>query len=60
MKIKELRTLSKTELIRRLGEKREEVRALRFRVHGEGLKKVRTLRAARIEVAQILTILQAK
>lgn len=59
MKIKELRTMSKTERARYLAEKREEVRALRFRVHGEGLKKVRTLRAARKEVAQILTLTRA-
>ena len=60
MKTKELRLMSKAELARKLSELREEVRALRFRAHGEGLKNVRALRKARRSTARVVTILKEK
>lgn len=60
MKAKEIRMMGKAEIARKFSEEQERVRALRFSVHGEGLKNVRALRKAKREVAQFATILKER
>ncbi len=58
MKIQELREKSSEELQRVLREKREELRALRFKVAADEHAKVRDIRKARKTIAKILTLLR--
>lgn len=57
MKIHELREKSPEELHHALREKREELRALRFKVAADEHTKVRDIRQARKTIAKILTLL---
>lgn len=60
MKIKELRSKSKAELKRLLGESRETLRKLRFDIASKQLKNVREARLTRRTIARVLTILKEK
>ena len=59
MKIRELKEKSTGELQKLLAEDRERVRALRFGVSVGQETKVRRIRAAKKEIARILTLLAA-
>ena len=60
MDFKELQTKSKAELQTLLAEARENLRELRFKDSNKQLKNVRGLRVKRLEIAQILTVLNKK
>ena len=60
MKMQELREKSPEELQRVLHEKREELRALRFKVAADEHTKVRDIRQTRKVIAKILTQLNAR
>lgn len=60
MKIKELRKLDITKLNEALTETRNQARELRFSIANNQLKAVRQLRAAKKEIARILTVLNEK
>ncbi|PLX26356.1 50S ribosomal protein L29 [Candidatus Parcubacteria bacterium] len=60
MKIKELRKLDINKLNEALAETRNQSRELRFSIANNQLKAVRQLRAAKKEIARILTVLNEK
>lgn len=60
MELKELRRLDSPALKKLLAEERERLRDLRFRVAAGQYKDVREIRAARLLVARLLTLLRAK
>ncbi len=60
MKIKELKNKSSKELNDLLKENQEKIRDLRFKLASRQLKDVRILRKTKREIAQILTIQNAK
>lgn len=53
--MKDLGKKSAKDLAKLLAEKREEVRAFRFNVAGAGTRDVRSVRAAKRDIARILT-----
>lgn len=57
MKIKDLKKKSKPELTKLLGEEKEKVRDLQFKLASRQLKDVRALRKAKKDVARIKTLL---
>lgn len=57
MQIKELRNKSIAELQNLLTEKREALRAMRFKVSQRQLKKVHEIKLAKKEIARILTLI---
>lgn len=57
MEIKELQKKSVQDLHKLLAEKRDELRALRFKVANKQLKDIRDIRETRKAIAQILTVL---
>jgi ribosomal protein L29 len=59
MEFKELKTKSDSELRIILSETREKLRELRFKDASHQLKNVREIRKIRLEIAQILTILNS-
>ncbi|HTK05233.1 MAG TPA: 50S ribosomal protein L29 [Candidatus Eisenbacteria bacterium] len=60
MKISELREKSEVELDRMVGELRNRVRDLRFKVASRQLNDVREIREARQAIAQILTLKRSR
>ena len=58
MKVKELKTKSKSELNVLLDEGRERLRALRFDLAGGKIKNVREIRQVKKDIARILTLSQ--
>lgn len=58
--MKELKRKTPEELKKLLTEEREELRDLRFKVSRDQTKNVRAIRAARREIARILTIMHHK
>jgi large subunit ribosomal protein L29 len=60
MTIKELRAKPINELQALLNEKRESLRAMRFKVAQRQLKKVHDVKNTRRDIARILTILKEK
>ena len=60
MKISELRDKTEHELSTLLHDAREAVRAARFKVATKQLKNVRSIRAERRLIAQILTLLRVR
>ncbi|NCP17084.1 50S ribosomal protein L29 [Candidatus Kuenenbacteria bacterium CG_4_9_14_3_um_filter_39_14] len=60
MKAKELRVKTITELKTLLSERREALRNMRFKVAQRQLKKVHDLKAAKRDIARILTIIKQK
>lgn len=60
MKISEMRTQSKEELMRALKETSEKVRSLKFDLVQGKIKNIHAFRAARRDVARILTLLKEK
>ena len=59
-KIKELQTMTDTELAELLLEKQEAMRKMRFGTAGSGLRNTASLRTLRREIARILTIASAR
>lgn len=57
MEFKDLTNKKEADLHKLLGEQRNELRELRFKVHGGQLKQVREMRAVRKLIARILTVL---
>ncbi|NTU98612.1 50S ribosomal protein L29 [Candidatus Falkowbacteria bacterium] len=57
MELKELKTMSESELHRLLATSREKLRELRFKEASRQLKDVREIREVRTTIAQILTLL---
>ena len=57
MKTKELREKNIEELRKLLDEKRESVRKLRFDISSKQMKNVREIRAAKGDIAKILTLI---
>ncbi|HYE22075.1 MAG TPA: 50S ribosomal protein L29 [Verrucomicrobiae bacterium] len=57
MNIKELKALSRKELMRQLALLREQIRDLRFKVHSQEVKNNHKLNEVRKDIARILTIL---
>ncbi len=55
MLMKELQQKTDTDLTQYIGEKREELRKLRFGTAGSGLRNTRAIRNLRREIAQGLT-----
>ncbi len=60
MQIKELRNKSINELQNLLAEKREALRAMRFKVSQRQLKKVHEIKLVRKDIARILTLINQK
>lgn len=60
MTIKEITEKTPQELARLLAEKRESMRALRFKVAHDEHKNVRDIRKARLDIARILTTIAQK
>ncbi|PIZ95159.1 MAG: 50S ribosomal protein L29 [Candidatus Magasanikbacteria bacterium CG_4_10_14_0_2_um_filter_37_12] len=60
MDIKELQRISEKQLQTMLAEKRNDVRELRFQSSEGQLKKVRSIRVLKKEIAQIMTVLNNK
>ena len=60
MGMKTLEKKSVPDLEKLLGEKREELRELRFKVAANQLKQVHKVRVVRTEIAQILTLLNER
>ncbi len=60
MKTKQLTTKSEAELSKLLGETREEIRDLRFKLAANQLSQVRKIRVAKKLVARIETLLRQK
>ncbi len=60
MEAKELRNLSKQELLRYLREEKEKFRRLRFDAALKKIKNVRQMRMARKNIARILTVIREK
>ena len=60
MTIKELQSKSVQELEQLLADKREALRAMRFKVAQRQLKKVHEIKLARRAIAQILTLIRQK
>ncbi len=60
MKMKELREKTDRELDRLLAELRDKVRDMRFKIASRQLSDVRDVRAARKDIARILTIRKSK
>ena len=60
MKINELRTKAKEELQDLLSQKREESRALRFKLANRETKDVRAIREVRKVIARVLTLLTSQ
>lgn len=60
MDMKTLEKKSVPDLEKLLGEKREELRELRFKVAANQLKQVHKVRVVRTEIAQILTLLNER
>ena len=60
MKIVELREKSDVELDRLLGEQRNRLMELRFKLTARQLSKVRDIRQARQAIAQILTVKRSR
>jgi len=58
MKINELSVKTKEELKNLLGEKREELRGLRFKISTREIKGVRQMREVKKTIARILTLLK--
>lgn len=58
MKIDKLRSKSKSELKKIIGDKRERLRLLRFNLASGKLKNVREVREVRRDIARILTLLK--
>lgn len=59
MNVKDLKQLTKAELLTRAAELRGDIRDLRFTITTRQHAKVRDLRKAKKELAQVLTILNA-
>lgn len=57
MKIKEIRSMNKNELIKNLATMREQVRDLRFKIHSKEVKNSHQLKSVRRDIARILTLL---
>lgn len=53
--MKEIRKKTDKDLLKTLGEKREEIRHFRFGTAGAGTRDVRAVRTGKREIAQILT-----
>jgi len=60
MKIKELQSKSEHELQKLLLEKREILRAIRFKVAQRQLKKIHDIKITKRDIARILTLLKIK
>ncbi len=60
MKIKELQSKSENELQKLLLEKRETLRAIRFKVAQRQLKKIHDIKITKKDIARILTLLKLK
>lgn len=60
MKIKELKQLSREELVKKLEEDREKLRQFRFDLAAGKVKDVREIRQTKKEIARIMTILKLK
>ncbi len=60
MEIKELRNKSIAELQNLLSEKRDTLRAMRFKVNQRQLKKVHEIKLVKKEIARILTFINQK
>ena len=58
MKSKELRNLSKQELLHLLREEKEKLRHLRFDIALKKIKDVRQIRKIRKDIARILTVIR--
>lgn len=56
MRVKELRELSNEELVKRLGESREELFNLRFQAATGALENTARLQLAKRDIARILTV----
>ncbi|NMC51452.1 50S ribosomal protein L29 [Candidatus Kuenenbacteria bacterium] len=57
MTIQELKTKSDAELKKLLGEKKESLRVMRFKVAQRQLKKVHEVKTAKQEIARIMTFI---
>jgi large subunit ribosomal protein L29 len=60
MNMKELQAMPKTELMKQLSSLREQVRDLRFKTHSKEVKNNHKVKAAKRDIARILTILNSK
>ena len=60
MKIKELKTMGKPELIKQLATLREQVRDLSFKVHSREVKNNHTIKVIKKDVARLLTLINTK
>lgn len=60
MKIKELRLLSKEELLKKIGDSKEKLRQLRFDLAAGKVKNVREIRQTKKIIARIKTLLNPK
>lgn len=60
MKMSEITKLGEPELRKRLATLREQARDLAFKVHSKEVKNHHQLRAIRLDIARILTVLNAK
>lgn len=58
--MKDIREKNETELTKFVGEKRDELRKLRFGIAGSNLRNTRAQRTARREIAQVLTELNTR
>lgn len=60
MKVQELRKKSGNDLKKMLGELKENVRSLRFKIASKEVKNHQLLRVAKKDIARILTIIKDK
>ncbi len=57
MKMKELRKLSRNDLVKLLDEERSNLQSIRFKINSAQLKDVREVRVKRVLIARIKTLL---
>jgi ribosomal protein L29 len=60
MKMTEIRKLNEKELAKQLAALREQARDLGFKIHSKEIKNHHQLRNVKLDIARILTVLNAK